>query len=137
MAKKSLEFIIYKNVKLGKNVILEEGVVLGRPPFGKKDGELKTVIGNNAYIRANTIIYAGVEIGNNFQTGPNVLIREDNKIGDNIVVWHGTNLNPKNVIGDESRIHAGCFLENVILGKAVFLGPGVVFLEGIILSLKR
>lgn len=120
---------IYENVKLGKNVILEDGVVIGLPPFNRKDGELDTSIGDNAHIRQNTIIYAGVKIGNNFQTGPNVLIRENNIIGNNVVVWHGATLNPDNSIGDNCRIHAGCFLEMVTLGKSVFLGPRVTFTD--------
>lgn len=120
---------IYKKVKIGKGAIIEQGVIVGLPPSGKKDGEVSTIIGKNAYIRANTIIYAGVKIGNNFQTGPNVLIRENNTIGENVVVWHGSSLNPDNIIGDNCRIHAGCFLEMVTLGKSVFLGPRVTFTD--------
>lgn len=119
----------YRNVKIGKGAILEDGVVLGLPPFNRRDGELDTVIGDNAYIRRNTTIYAGVKIGNNLQTGPNVLIRENNTIGDNVVIWHGTTINPDNFIGDNSRIHAGCFLEMVTLGKRVFIGPHVTFTD--------
>lgn len=122
-------FKLYKNVILGKNAVIEPGVAIGIPPFSKKDGELKTVIGNGAYIRSNTIIYAGTKIGDNFQTGPNVLIRENNVIGDNVVIWHGSTLNPENIVGDNSRIHALCFLEMVTLGKSVFLGPGVIFTD--------
>lgn len=120
---------IYKKVKIGNGARIEQGVVLGLPSFGKKDGEVSTIIGKNAYIRANTIIYAGVKIGDNFQTGPNVLIRENNIIGDNVVVWHGATLNPENTIGNNSRIHAGCFLEMVTLGESVFLGPHVTFTD--------
>lgn len=123
------KYTIFKNVKLGKGAKIEQGVIIGLPPFGKKNGQLKTTIGENACIRANTVIYAGVTIGTNFQTGPNVLIRENNTIGDNVVVWHGSTLNPENIVGDNSRIHAGCFLEMVILGKNVFLGPHVIFTD--------
>ncbi len=118
---------LYKNIKLGKNVVVEQGAIIGLPPHGTKDGQLKTVIGDNAYIRTYTIIYAGVKIGKNFQTGPHVLIREKNYIGDDVVIWHGTTLNPDNKIGSGTRIHAGCFLEMVSLGKNVFVGPEVVF----------
>lgn len=117
----------YKNVTIGNNSVIEEGVIIGLPPFGKEDGELETIIGDNAYIRAHTVIYAGVKIGNNFQTGPGVLIREDNIIGDNVVIWHGSTLNPENKIGNNTRIHAGCFLEMADIGENVFFGPGVIF----------
>lgn len=120
---------LFKNVKVGKYATIEPGTVIGLPPSDKKNGELETIIGDNAHIRRNTIIYAGVKIGDNFQTGPDVLIRENNIIGDNVVIWHATTLNPDNVIGENCRIHAGCFLEMVTLGKDVFLGPGVIFTD--------
>lgn len=118
---------IFKNVKIGKGATIEAGVIIGVPAHGKEDSQVKTIIGKNAYIRAYTIIYAGSVIGDNFQTGPGVLIREDNKIGANVVVWHGSTLNPGNKIGDDTRIHAGCFLEDVTLGKRVFVAPNVTF----------
>ncbi len=120
---------INKSVTLGFGSVIEQGAIIGLPPFNKQNGELKTIIGKNAYIRANTIIYAGVKIGDNFQTGSNVLIRENNIIGDNVVIWHGSTINPDNCISDGSRIHAGCFLEKVTLGKQVFVGPHVVFTD--------
>ena len=118
---------IFKNVKIGKGATIEAGIIIGVPAHGEEDGQAKTIIGKNAYIRAYTIIYAGCVIGDNFQTGPGVLIREENKIGDNVVVWHGSTLNPGNKIGDETRIHAGCFLEDVTLCKKVFVAPRVTF----------
>lgn len=123
------KYKIYKKVSIGKGTKIEGGVIIGLPPQDKLDGEVSTIIGRNAYIRANTVIYAGVKIGNNFQTGPNVLIRENNTIGENVVVWHGSSLNPNNFIGDNCRIHAGCFLEMVTLGNYVFLGPRVTFTD--------
>lgn len=106
---------------------IDEGVILGFT----KDGQAArpTSIGDKAIFRPFTIIYEGVKIGNNFQSGPNVLIRENNIIGDDVVIWHGTTLNPNNYIDDGCRIHAGCFLEEVTLGKQVFLGPNVVFTD--------
>lgn len=129
MAQQELGYIIHSNVILGQNCTIENGVEIGTPSFGKKDGELPTKLGNNAVIRQHTTIYAGVEIGHNFQTGPNVLIREDNRIGDDVVIWHGATLNPANDIGHGSRIHAGCFLEQTTLGECVFLGPNVTFTD--------
>ena len=121
--------MIYDNVKIGKGSTIEPGVILGPPDYrGKKiEVDNNTIIGKNAYIRARTIIHAGVKIGDNFECGPNVLIRSNNIIGDNVVVWHGSTLNTGNRIGKGSRIHTGCFLEMVTLGKNVFLGPNVTF----------
>ena len=73
---------IHKNVILGKNCIIEEFCIIGVPPKGKKDGELKTVIGENAHVRSHTVIYAGNTIGKDFQTGHGTFVREENTIGD-------------------------------------------------------
>lgn len=116
----------HPNVKFSGKCKLNEGVIIG---FAEGKNPLPTKIGKNSIFRAYTLVYAGVTIGDNFQTGPNVLIREKNKIGNNVVVWHGSTLNPENIIDDGSRIHAGCFLEKVTLGKNVFIGPGVVFTD--------
>jgi acetyltransferase-like isoleucine patch superfamily enzyme len=119
--------MVYRNVKIGKNVVLEPGVIIGLPPHNKKDGELKTIIGNNAIIRINTVIVAGVKIGDNFQTGPGVFIREDNKIGNNVNIWANTVLNPRNKIGNNTTIHVNCFLEDCRIGNYVFIAPHVMF----------
>ncbi len=119
-------YTVYAGVSLGKNCRIDKGVIIG---FSEKESFKKAIIGDNAILRANTVIYSGVKIGKNFQTGPNVLIREENVIGSDVVVWHGTSLNPGNIIGDGCRIHAGSFLEIVTLGKRVFIGPGVVFTD--------
>ena len=71
---------IYDNVKLGKNVTIEDFVIIGTPPKGSNEGELETIIGDNAIIRSHTVIYAGTTIGKNFQSGHHVLIREKNNL---------------------------------------------------------
>ena len=53
--------IIYPNVKLGKNVIVEDFCIIGAPFKGYKDEE--TIIGDNSIIRSHTVIYAGNKIG--------------------------------------------------------------------------
>ncbi len=122
-----MNYTVYKNVEIGEGAVIEDGVILGVPAHGKKDGEVPLIIGKNAYIRAHTIIYAGVRIGNDFQTGPNVLIREENTLGNSVCVWANAVLNPENVIGENVRIHVGCFLEKTTIGNDVFLGPRVTF----------
>ena len=44
--------IIYPNVKVGKNCIIEDFAIIGIPSKRYKAGELETVIGDNAVIRA-------------------------------------------------------------------------------------
>lgn len=117
--------VVYPNVELGRNVRVDEGAILGFPEDVGTSST--TTVGSNCLFRANTLVYEGVSIGKNVQTGPNVLIRERNIIGNGVWIWHGSTLNPGNKVGDGTRIHVGCFLEDSILGKKVFLGPNVVF----------
>jgi acetyltransferase-like isoleucine patch superfamily enzyme len=122
-------FKIYKKVHLGKNCQIQQGVIIGLPPLGKKDGELETFIGDNAILRSNTVIYAGVRVGNNCQTGHNVVIREDNKIEENFNIWSNSVLSPRNIIGSNVKIHCGCFIEASTIEDDVFLGPNVVITD--------
>ncbi len=121
-----MKYLIHKNVKTGRNCLINEGVEVGRLYKGLKDNA-KTIIGDNCVLRRGTVIYASVKIGNNFQTGHFVLIRQENIIGDDVSIGSSTELGLRNVIGDNTRIHSGCFLEDVILGKDVFVGPNVTF----------
>lgn len=120
---------IYKNVKIGEGSTIEGPCVLGKPPRGKKDGEMELVIGKNAVIRPFTTIYAGNKIGDNFQTGQGASIREDNIIGNNVSVGTNAVLEFENKIGNNVRIHSLCFLEMVTTGDNVFFGPNVVFTD--------
>lgn len=60
------------------------------------------VIGENAIIRSETIIYGDTSIGDNFQTGHRVTIREGSKIGNNTR------------IGTLSDIQGDCFIGNYV-----------------------
>lgn len=120
---------IYPNVTIGKGARLEPPYIIGKPPRGKKEGELKISIGKNAIIRPFTTIYAGNKIGDNFQTGQGVSIREDNIIGNNVSVGTNSVLEFGNKIGNNIRIHSGCFLEMVTIEDGVFIGPNVVFTD--------
>lgn len=118
---------IYPNVKLGCNVTIEDYCVIGKPPKGKEAGELETVIGDNAVIRSNTVVYAGNEIGNNFQTGHQVMIRENNKIGENVSIGTGSCIEHHIIIEDEVRLHSQVFIpEYSKLKQGCWIGPNVV-----------
>lgn len=118
---------IYENVEIGKNAEIGDYVIIGKPPKGKEDGELKTVIGNNAVIRSHTVIYAGNKIGDCFQTGHHVTIREDNIIGDNISIGSGSDVEYEVKIEDQVRIHSQAFIpEYSILRRGCWIGPNVV-----------
>jgi acetyltransferase-like isoleucine patch superfamily enzyme len=118
---------IYENVVIGKNAEIGDYVIIGKPPKGKTDGDLKTIIGDKAVIRSHTVIYAGNKIGNNFQTGHHVTIRENNDIGNNVSIGSGTDVEYEVKIEDQVRIHSQAFIpEYSILRKGCWIGPNVI-----------
>ncbi len=117
---------IYKNVMIGKNVTIEEFCVIGKPPSGKSDGELETIIGENSIIRSGTVIYSGNKIGNDFNTGHNVVIRENNQIGQNVSIGTLSCIEHSIIIEDYVRIHSQVFIpEFTTIRKNAWIGPKV------------
>ncbi len=109
---------------IGENSLIQQNVILG---LKYKPSCRKTSIGNNAVIRALTIIYADVQIGNDFKTGHNVLIREMTKFGDKIVVGSGTVIDGYTEIGNRVKIESLVYIPtHTKIGNDVFIGPNVV-----------
>ncbi len=118
---------IYANVALPPDAFIEDFVILGVPPRGHKEGEMKTVIGPGAQIRSHTVIYAGNQIGRGFQTGNKVNIRELNEIGDNVSIGTLSVVEHHVKIGNNVRIHTQVFVpEYSVLEDDAWLGPNVV-----------
>jgi acetyltransferase-like isoleucine patch superfamily enzyme len=119
--------IIYEPIKIGKNPIIEDFVILGKPSVGAKTNKAKLVIGDLPIIRSGTIIYTGNTIGNNFQTGDNARIRENNRIGNNVSIGAGSIIEHECEIMDNVKIHSGCFIPEYTVIKAnAWIGPGVI-----------
>jgi len=117
--------IIHPNVELGKNIIIEDYCIIGCP-FKGYHGE-KTFIGDNAVIRAGTIIYAGNHIGHSFHAGNKANIRELNEIGDNVSIGTLSVIEHHVTIRDSVRIHSQVFVpEFTVLEEECWLGPNVV-----------
>lgn len=119
---------IHENVKIGEGAKIGDYVIIGVPPKGKKDGELKTVIGKGATIRSHTVIYAGNVIGDNFQTGHGAMVRENNKIGNDVSIGTNAVVERDSSIGDGVRLHSNVFVpEYTNISKGAWVGPNVVF----------
>jgi acetyltransferase-like isoleucine patch superfamily enzyme len=121
--------LIYPNVTIDASTEIGDFVVLGKPPRGKKEGELALEIGRDGVIRPFSTLYAGTKIGNEFQCGQGASIREDNIIGNNVSIGTNAVLEFGNRIGNNVRIHSLCFLEMVTVEDDVFIGPNVVFTD--------
>jgi acetyltransferase-like isoleucine patch superfamily enzyme len=118
---------IHEGVTLGDGTIIEDFCIIGAPPRGYNEGDLKTLIGSKSHIRSHTVIYAGNQIGERFQTGNKVNIRELNKIGDNVSVGTLSVIEHHVEIGNNVRIHSQAFIpEYSVLEENVWLGPNVV-----------
>lgn len=119
--------IIHPNVRLGRNCIVEDFVIIGTPPKGYKPGDLETIIGDNAIIRSHTVIYGGNRIGSNFQTGNKANVRELNEIGDNVSIGTLSVVEHHVKIGNGVRIHTQVFIpEFTVLEDECWIGPNVV-----------
>jgi len=86
------------------------------------------IIGKNALIRSNSIIYNDVEIGNNFKTGHGVIIREKTTIGDNVLVGTNTVIEGHTSIGNNVSIQSNVYIPiNTIIEDYAFIGPCACF----------
>lgn len=117
--------IVHANVRLGRNVTIEDFCIIGAP-FAGGEG-VETVIGDDAVIRSHTVIYAGNRIGRNFTTGNKANIRELNVIGDNVSIGTMSIVEHHVVIEDRVRIHSAAFVpEYSVLKRGCWIGPGTV-----------
>ena len=74
--------VINSEAKLGENITLLNGVLIGAQNRGKKKGF--PVIGNYVWIGTNAIIVGGVHIGNNVLIAPGAYVNFD--VPDNSIV---------------------------------------------------
>ncbi len=114
------------DLDVGAGTYIDELAIVG---VVGRAGAAAVVIGPNSTVRSHTVIYAGVVAGRGFNTGHGALIRENNRFGNDVSIGSHATIEPGNVIGDRTRVHSGCFLENVTLGNDVFVGPNVVFTD--------
>lgn len=114
--------ITRENVHIGPGHIIQDNVILGGAPA---DGQL--VIGDNALIRSDSIIYSNVKIGNNFRTGHRVLIRDKTVIGDNVLVGTDSVVDGNCKIGNNVSIQTGAYVTAfTTVEDDVFIGPRAV-----------
>lgn len=130
---------IYGKSTVGINGVILENVILGYPDrqiletihsesIRIEDYHYQgSIVGENALIRSNTILYCNVRIGNNFQTGHNVLIRENTVIGDNVSIGTNSVIEGDSSIGNNVNIQSNVFIPiNTVIEDFVFIGPNAV-----------
>lgn len=111
---------------MGEGAELDQGVLLGyRTGRGIELDDL--IIGRDAHIRSNTVIYSNTVIGDHLETGHNVVIREENRIGDRLSIWNNSTIDYGCTIGNNVRIHNGVYVaQYTTIEDDVFLAPGAM-----------
>jgi len=108
--------IIRDNVHIKKNSFIGARSIIGEYLMDfYKDNVNKVhplVIGENALIRTENVIYGDTIIGDNFQCGHKVTIRENAKIGDNVRIGTLSDIQGHCEIGNYISIHS-----NVHIGQ--------------------
>jgi len=120
--------ILYDNVEIGKNVIIQAGSVIGSDGFGyfKNDDNIyenfphmgKVIIEDNVEIGANTCVDRG-SMGN-------TIIRQGAKIGNLIHIAHNVIIGENTMIVCRSGISG-----SVKIGKECFIGVGATIRDGV------
>lgn len=88
------------------------------------------ILGDNATVRAGTIVYCDVEVGDDFQTGHNALVRESTTIGDDVLVGTDTVIDGRATIGSHVSFQTGVYVPPTTeIGDEVFLGPHAVLTD--------
>jgi bifunctional UDP-N-acetylglucosamine pyrophosphorylase/glucosamine-1-phosphate N-acetyltransferase len=109
------ETIFFSNdTKIGKNVIIEPYVVIGK----------KVKIGNNVIIKSfshleSCRIENKVEIGPYARIRPNTILKEGSKIGNFVEV-------KKSTIGKKSKVNHLSYIGDSEIGKLVNIGAGTI-----------
>ncbi|NLY79152.1 MAG: N-acetyltransferase [Lysinibacillus sp.] len=116
-----------KNLQLGQNVVIEEGVTIGENvSIGHNTVILSgTEIGDNVIIGCNCVL--GVKPGGNKRmrrddyTATKLIIGDGTKIGNLVSIYSGTSIGEHCFVGDHASIR-----ENVTIGNETVVGRAAI-----------
>ena len=125
---------IYPKVRVGEEVLVLDGAVLGRLPISNAtttrpipNDFSDLTIGAGCIIGCNAVIYTGSRIGNRVLIGDLASLREGCEIGDQVIIGRGVQALYECKIGNRSRIQDQVHLVgNLIIEEDVFIGMGVM-----------
>ena len=109
---------------VGSNARIDDGATVG---YRHDPDAPPAELGDDATVRAGTIVYADVRIGDGFTTGHNALVREETAIGDDVLVGSDTVIDGTCSIGSHVSLQTGVYVPtNTLVGDQVFVGPRAV-----------
>jgi len=119
--------IVYPGVELGIGTVVEPFCLIGIPD--RFHPVAATTIGSDSFIGSRSTIYCGVSAGDKFDISDQTTIFYDNEFGKNCRIGPKAIIKNGCRLGDNVRINASVFLERVVIGSFVFVGPGTVFTD--------
>jgi acetyltransferase-like isoleucine patch superfamily enzyme len=126
--------VIKDGVIIKKNVTIEDNATIGYDNLTKKKEiyeEYPTIIGENALIRTNAVIYKSCKIGKNTWVNHNTILRENTEVGDNCTIGNLVMCEGYTKIGNQVAIHSLSGLGgNMIIEDKVFIATNLVTANG-------
>lgn len=119
--------LILGNVEYNLPILIEPFAILGLHDRFHPGNKL--LIGERAFIGSRCSIYTGVTIGNDFDISDQSTIFYDNSIGNHCRIGPKAIIKNGCRIGNHVRINAGVFMERVLIGSHVFIGPNTTFTD--------
>jgi UDP-3-O-[3-hydroxymyristoyl] glucosamine N-acyltransferase len=113
-------------ILIGTGATIDPTATVGERP-ARSIPDLILRIGEGAFIRGGSVIYAGSTLGAHLNVGHNVVIREENRVGDHVAIWGNSTVDYGCVIGNHVKIHTSVYVAQfTVIEDDVFLAPGVI-----------
>ena len=111
---------------IGAGATIDPTATVGERP-ARSIPDLSLRIGEGAFIRSGSVIYAGSTLGAHLNVGHNVVIREENRVGDHVAIWGNSTIDYGCAIGNHVKIHTSVYVAQfTVIEDDVFLAPGVI-----------
>lgn len=122
--------VVYGDTVIGPGVVVQDGVVLGKPPRLSARSSTSAPVGGplvidaGASICAHAIVFAGAHIGADVIVGDQAYVRERAIIGAGSVIGRGTGVDNDVVIGARVRLQSQVYVTAFsVIEDDVFVGP--------------
>lgn len=116
---------VKNNVEIDINCVFEDDVSIGEnTTIGHNCFLNRCKIGNNVFIKPNTIIF-GASIGDNSTVGPFARIRPGTQIRKSCNIGNFVEIK-NSVIGDETKVNHLSYIGDAKLGKNINIGAGAI-----------